>query len=202
MEMKYKQGAITWLRVTDYMHGWIDYELGCEVRAHGQRVVCVQHMEGARTILRTKTVEDMMEQKPLGIALSATRRNCLDAGMKIDPDAMKEAFGVTKDALNDFIPVECPKLCMTQGGVLRPWTLDVTFSKEQARAMQQLLRNAFWSAVEAFDREYAKELRGVQYVAKDMIEEFCRETRTPEYHVESIRREWQRRRGRRAKSEE
>lgn len=192
---------MTWLRITDYMRGWIEYELGSEVRAHDQRVICVQHLKGAREILRMESTEDMLDKQPLGIALSATRRNCFDAGLKIDPDVMERVYGVTESALDGYIPIECPKLCLTKNGVLRPWTLDVTFGKAQARAMQQLLRDCFWSAVEEFDKNFAEEQDGEWYAAKDMVEELCRETKTPEYHVEAIRREWQRRCGRRAKSD-
>lgn len=190
---EYRQGAVVWLQMTDYMHGWLDWELGCEVRAHDQRVICVQHLEGARDVLRMETVEDMMEKQPLGIAISATRRNCFDAGLKISPETMRDEYGVTKEALALFVPIECPKLCLTRNGVLRPWTLDVCFGKDQARQLQKLLRAEFWAAVERFDREFAEEEEGRKYAAREMIEEFCVETRTPDLFVEAIRREWQRR---------
>ena len=190
---EYKMPAVAWLRVTDYMHGWLERELGCELRAHGQRVLSVQHLEGAREILRMQTVEDMMERKSLDIAVSATRRNCLDAGLAIDPDTMAQMWGTTKEALKQYMPIECPRMCLTRNGVLRPWTLDVCFGKDQARQLQKLLRAEFWKAVEAFDREYAEQEEGRKYPAKEMVEEFCAATGTPDMYVEAIRREWQRR---------
>lgn len=193
MEQTYKLPAVTWLQVTGYMHGWVQWELGSGCRIGEQRVVCVQHLPGARDILRMQTVEDMMEKQPLGIALSATRRNCFDAGLKIDPDVMAREYGVTKEALGLFVPIECPKLCLTKNGVLRPWTLDVTFSKAQARAMQQLLREEFWANVETFDREYARRKNLQKYPAEEMVEAFCETTKTPDLYVSAIRREWQRR---------
>lgn len=185
--------AVAWLKVTNYMRGWLEHELGCALRAHGQPVICVQHLPGAREILRMETVEDMMDKQPLGIALSATRRNCFDAGLAIDADVMEREYGVTKEALKGFVPIECPRMCLTRNGVLRPWTLLVGFSLTQAIQLQRLLRQEFWKAVEAFDARYAEEQGGEWYAAKDMVEEFCAETQTPDYHVEAIRREWQRR---------
>lgn len=192
----YKQGAVTWLRMVEYMHGWLSWELGCEVRAHDRRVLSVQHLEGAREVLRMQTVEDMMEKQPLGIALSATRRNCFDAGLRISPETMRDEYGVTKEALDGFVPIECPKMCLTKNGVLRPWTLDVCFGKDQARQLQKLLRAEFWKAVDEFDREYAEQEEGRKYPAREMVEEFCAETRTPDMYVDEIRREWQRRKKR------
>ena len=194
--------AVAWLRVTDYMHGWLQHELGSEAWIRNQRVVCVQHLRGARDVLRMETVEDMMERRPLGNALSGTRRNCFAAGLEIDAEVMEKEYGVTREALGLFVPIECPRMCLTRNGVLRPWTLDVCMGKEQALALQRLLRNEFWLAVEEFDRRYAKEMGGEKYPALDMVEEFCRETRTPDMYADSIRREWQRRRKRGMKNEE
>ena len=194
--------AAAWLRVTDYMHGWLQHELGSEAWIRNQRVVCVQHLRGARDVLRMETVEDMMERRPLGNALSGTRRNCFAAGLEIDAEVMEKEYGVTREALGLFVPIECPRMCLTRNGVLRPWTLDVCMGKEQALALQRLLRNEFWLAVEEFDRRYAKEMGGEKYPALDMVEEFCRETRTPDMYADSIRREWQRRRKRGMKNEE
>ncbi len=192
-ERYYKLPAIVWLKMTDYTHGWLQHELGGGARIKEQRVVCVQHLPGAREILRMETVEDMMERRPLGNALSATRKNCMEAGLEIDPSTMEKEYGVTREQLALFVPVECPKMCLTRRGVLRPWTLDVCFGKAQATSLQRLLRNEFWKAVEEFDREYAQMMNGEKYPAIDMIEEFCLKTETPDLYVEAIRREWQRR---------
>lgn len=192
-EKVYDVPAIVWLKMTDYMHGWLQWELGGEARVKDQRVVCVQHLPGARAILRMETVEDMMEKKPIGNVMSATRKNCMEAGLNIDEDVMAREYGVTREAMKLFVPVECPKMCLTKSGVLRPWTLDVCLGREQAAAMQRLLRNAFWQAVEEYDAGYARKMNGKKYPAVDMVEEFCMDTETPDLYVEAIRREWQRR---------
>lgn len=185
--------AVCWLKVTDYMHGWMQWELGSEAWIRQQRVVCVQHLKGAKEVLRMETVEDMMEKRRLGNAMSGTRKNCFAAGLKIDAEVMREEYGVSQELMQLFVPIECPKLCLTKHGVLRPWTLDVCFGKEQALAMQRLLRAEFWKAVETFDRKYAEDMGGHDYPAREMVEEFCKETKTADMYAESIRREWQRR---------
>lgn len=196
MEKNYKLPAICWLKMTDYMHGWLESELGGEVRAHGLRVLSVQHLEGARAVLRMETTEDVMAPEVVERSMSGTRMNCISAGMIIDADVVKELYGLTKETIALFEPIECPKMCLTRNGVLRPWTLDTTFGRGQAIALQRLLRGAFWEGVAEFDRRYAEEQGGEWYAAKEMVEEFCAATGTPDVHVEAIRREWQRRRKR------
>lgn len=193
MEKTYKSPAIVWLKVTDYMHGWLDYELGGAAMVKGQKVLSVQHLEGAREVLREmETDDDLVNQEPLGSAMSATWRNCLESGMRFDPEAIRSTYGITREGLKLFMPIECPPLCLTKNGVVRPWSLDTCFGVRQAAAMQKLLRKTFWDAVADFDREYARLLEGKKYPAVDMIEAFCRSTRTPDLYVETIRREWQR----------
>lgn len=192
-EKVYDIPSIVWLKMTDYMHGWLQWELGGGARVKDQRVLCVQHLPGARPILRMETVEDMMEKKPIGNVMSATRKNCMEAGLGIDPDVMKREYGVTGEIMKLFVPIECPKMCLTKYGVLRPWTLDVSLGKEQTAAMQRLLRSAFWDAVKEYDKRYAIKMDGKKYPAADMVEDFCLETETPDLYVEAIRREWQRR---------
>lgn len=202
-EKKYKTPPIVWLKITDYMHGWLQYELGGGAKIRDQRVVCVQHLPGARAVLRMETVEDMLERKPIGNAISGTRKNCMEAGLDINPDVMDREYGVTREAMRLFVPIECPQMCLTKRGVLRPWTLDVCFGKEQATSMQKLLRQEFWRAVERYDADYAQRLGGAHYPAVDMIESFCADTGTPDMYVEAMRREWQRRKKReKVKSEE
>lgn len=190
-EKNFQLPAIVWLKVTDYMHGWLQYELGGSIRMGDKKVISVQHLPGARDILRMET--EMEVRKPVGLAVSATWWNCIEAGMTIDRETVERVFGLTREDLEMFEPIECPKICLTKGGVLRPWTNDVCFSKRQASAMQQLLRDAFWQAVEQFDRSYAQKMEGKKYPAVDMIEAFCAETKTPDLYVAAIRREWQRR---------
>ncbi|MDD6017084.1 MAG: hypothetical protein PUC18_12570 [Prevotellaceae bacterium] len=193
MGKTYKVPNIVWIKMTDYMHPWLQHELGCGARIQDQKVVCVQHLPGARDILRMEVWEDLMDKMPVGNAMSGTRKNCYCAGLDIDPSVMEREYGVTKELMDLFVPIECPKMCLTKYGVLRPWTLDMCMSKPQASAMQRLLRAEFWNAVDAFNERYAAEMDGEYYPAREMIEEFCRETETPDLYAEAIRREWQRR---------
>lgn len=191
----YKMPAIVWLKITDYMHPWLQHELGCALRIKEQKVVCVQHLPGARDILMEETVDDttLDPKRTMGACLSDTRKNCYAAGLVLDPEVMERQYGVTQKQMDMLVPIECPKMCITKYGVLRPWTLDTTMSKSQAMAMQKLLRQAFWDAVSEFSKRYAREHEGEKYAQVEMIEAFCEETETPDLHVESMRREWQRR---------
>ncbi len=197
MEKIYEIPPIVWLKMTDYMHGWLQWELGGGARVKDQKVVCVQHLPGARAILRMETMEDL-ELGPMKVdkSMSATRKNMLEAGLVIDESVVEREYGLTKDLLKLFVPVECPKMCLTKYGVLRRWTLDVNLGKQQAGELQRLLRAAFWQAVDDFNTEYARKMDGQKYPAVDMVEEFCMMTETPDTYVEAIRREWQRRRKR------
>lgn len=193
---EYEMPAVCWLSVTDFMHGWLEHELGGGVRCREQRVLSVQHLKGARAVLKMETWEDMMEKKAVGSAMSATRRRCMEAGLEIDPAVMERDYGVTKEGLDLFMPIECPTMCLTRSGVLRPWTREVCFGRKQALELQRLLRREFWAAVEAFDGKYAEQEGGRKYSSKEMLEEFCAETRTREEYVDAMRREWDRRRKR------
>ncbi len=193
MDENYKTPMISWLKVTDYMHGWMQHALGGAVRIREQRVLSVQHLPGAKGILRMETTEDMLERKPIVNAMSGTRKNCICAGLDLDASVMERMYGMTKELLLQFVPIECPKMCLTKNGVLRPWTLDVCFGKKQATALQKLLRQEFWNAVEEFSMSYAKQHVGEKYPDRDMIERFCLETDTSDMYVDDIRREWQRR---------
>lgn len=192
MESKSGMPAIVWLRMTDYTHGWLQYELGGEVKVKNLRVVCVQHLPGAREILRMPAEESAMP-RPVGSVMSGSWKNCMDDGLRLDPDVMARDYGMTKEAMALFVPVEMPRMSMTRNGVLRPWALTTSLSPRQATALQRLLRGAFWDAVEAFDRSYAGRMGGRKYPAVDMVEAFCEATGTPDLHVAAIRREWQRR---------
>ena len=189
----YTMPAICWLKITDYMRPWMEHELGGEVRAGEQRVISVQHLPGARGILRMETKEEMMEQRIIGNTMSATLRNCIDAGMVLDASAVERMYGITKENLKAYMPIECPKMCLTKDGVLRPWTQDVYFGRQQAIDLQRLLRVEYWKAVERFNESYKRKKNGRWYPAVEMIEDFCQETNTPDMYIEAIRREWQRR---------
>ena len=192
-EKNYKTHQIAWLKVTDYMHAWLQLELGGGARIGDQRVVSIQHLPGSRTVLRMETRDDMADPGKVFNAMSSNRRNCVVTGLDLDRDTVEQAYGVTADQLKLFVPLECPKTCMTALGVLRPWTPNVSFGKEQASAMQRLLRHEFWRAVDEFNLRYARKMNGRKYPQVDMIEAFCQETGTPDIYVDAMRREWQRR---------
>ena len=189
----YKLPAIVWLRMTDYMHGWLEYELGGATRVKDQKVICAFDIPGSREVLRMETVEELLDPRPVGKSMSDTWKNCIEAGLKLDEEVTRNMYGLSKADLKLFVPIECPKRCLTKNGVLRPWTLDVNFSNSQARRMQDLLRGEFWKAVKEYDAAYARKMDGRRYPAVDMIEDFCRDTGTPDLYVEAMRREWQRR---------
>jgi len=188
-----KLPAIVWLRITDFMHGWVQHDLGGTFCVKGFKVVSVQHLPGAREALMMETAEDVMNQLTVTNSMSSTRRNCIEAGMSLDPEAIVQEYGIRKDELKLFIPIECPKMCLTTNGVMRPWSLSVNFSSRQATAMQRIIRQAFWDAVSEFDKDYARKMDGEKYPASEMIEAFCAHTGTPELYAEAIRREWHRR---------
>lgn len=185
--------AIVWLKMTDYTHSWMQHELGGELRIKNLRVISVQHLDGARDILRMNTAAGDMDPRPVVYSMSSKTRNSIDAYIDLYPETIKDIYGLTANDLQFFAPIECPKMCVNYEGVLRPWTLDVNFSKRQAKALQGFIRERFWNAVEVFDRAYAAKMDGKRYPAVDMIEDFCAETGTPDIHVDALRREWQRR---------
>ena len=191
----YSVPPIAWLRVTDYMHGWLDHELTGAATVDGIKVVCLQHLQGARQLLRMETVDDvaMSPQHGLGLSLSANRRTAYADGLELNKEAMEARHGVTREELALFVPVECPKVRLTQLGVLRPWTNDTVFSHTQASKLNTLLREAFWKSVKEFSDEYAAKRQGEKYAQVEMIEAWCRHTGTPDIHVDALRREWQRR---------
>lgn len=193
-QKNYKLPPVAWLKVTDYMHGWMQRELGCGARIGDQRVVCIQHLPGAREALRMETAEDdLADVKAVGNAMSATRRNCVSLGLALDRETMERFYGVTAEQLKLFAPIECPKRCLTKYGVLREWTNDVGFGREQASALQRVIRAAYWEAVGEFNAEYARQQGGKKYTSIEMVEAWCRETGTSEVHAEAIKREWNRR---------
>lgn len=194
MEKNYELPPIVWLKMTDYMHGWMQYELGGGARVGKQKVVCVHDLPGAREALRMETVDDM-ELRPMKIvnAMSANRKNLLEAGMVLDAAYVEQEYDMTPQLMKLFVPVECPKRCLTKYGVLRQWTLDVCLGRQQASELQRVLRAAFWKAVEEFNQEYAERLNGAYYPQIDMIEDFCAATGTEDIYADTIRREWQRR---------
>ena len=192
-EKTYKLPALCWLRVTDFLVGWLEYELGGGVRVNNKRVVCLQHLDGARAALRMETVDDTMEAGAVGNAMSAARYNCISSGMQLNADVVQELYGISEKELALFVPIECPRLALTASGVLRPWTIGTCFGQKQTTALHRLLREAFWQAVVEFSEGYARKRQGERYAQEEMIEAFCKETGTDDIHVAALRREWQRR---------
>jgi hypothetical protein len=194
MEKNYRIPAIVWLRVTDFMHGWLQHELGGACRIKEQRVISVQHLPGARDLLKMETTEDVeLKLIKIGNCMSGNRKNMLEAGLSMNADYIKQEYGLTWDDLRQFVPIECPRMCLTRFGVLRPWTLDVNLGKQQASELLRLIRTAFWTAVEEFNQEYAHRTGNTKYPSINMVEAFCKETGTPDSYTDAITREWNRR---------
>lgn len=187
--------AIAWLRVTEFTRGWLDYEFGSKAMVNGRRVVCLQHLDGVRDILRMETVDDMelSPDLPVELSLSASRYGVISAAMTLSPEATERMYHLSPEQLQQFVPIEVPRVRLTEDGLLRPWSGDAMLGDAQAKALLRLLRDAFWEDVERFAMRYAREHEGERYAQEDMIEAFCRMTKTSDIHVEAIRREWQRR---------
>lgn len=187
--------AIAWLRVTEFLSGWLVYEYGSKVMVNGRRVVCLQHLDGVRDILRMETVSDieLSPNLPVELSLSASRYGVISSAMTLSPEATEHKYHLSSEQLQQFVPIEVPRVRLTQDGLLRPWGGDAMLGDAQAKALLRLLREAFWEDVERFARRYAREHEGEKYAQEDMIVAFCRMTKTSELHIEAIRREWQRR---------
>jgi hypothetical protein len=162
---------------------------------NGRRVVCLQHLDGVRDILRMETVDDMelSPDLPVDLSLSASRYGVISAAMTLSPEATERMYHLSLEQLQQFVPIECPRVRLTEEGLLREWGGDAMLGEHQAKAMLRLLREAFWESVEQFAQEYARKHEGERYAQEDMIVAFCKMTRTSELHIEAIRREWQRR---------
>lgn len=210
MAKNYDMTPVTWLRVAEFMHGGLEHFLGGELRIGGQRVICVQHLRGARDVLRMETYEDVTLEPlataslgdaagaqrrpvPWDWAMSTTRHSVIASGLKLDASVVERLYGIGQERFRQYVPIECPKLCLTPGGLLRPWTNDVCFSEAQARALLELLREAFWQEVSEYAAAYAVRRDGEKYAVAEMVEDFCDDTGTSEIHIHAIRREWQRR---------
>jgi len=190
-----KMPAIVWLRVTEFIRGWLVFEFGSKVTVNGRRVVCLQHLDGVRDILRMETVDDMelSPDLPVELSLSAQRYGLISAAMALSPEATERMYHLPPEQLQQFVPIEVPRVRLTEEGLLRPWGGDAMLGDAQAKALLRLLRHYFWEGVERFARHYAREHEGEKYAQEDMIAAFCQMTRTSELHIEAIRREWQRR---------
>ena len=171
------------------------YEYGSKVTVGGHKVLCLQYLDGARDVLRMESASDvaLSPDLPVGMSMSAHRYSMLSAAMVLSAAVVERMYHVTAEELQQFVPIECPRLCLTEEGLLRPWDSDTMLSRTQALQLQGLLRQAFWRAVEQYARQYARRHAGERYAQEEMIEAFCRETKTSELYVPALRREWQRR---------
>ncbi len=149
-----------------------------------------------------ETVDDMALHNSTGEkvagAMSALMHNCIEAGMGLDEDSITKEYGLTREALQMYLPLETPKVCVNACGLLRPWTLSVTMGREQTAAVLRVIRQEFWKAVEDYNQQYQEQNPGKRYAAVEMIEAFCADTHTPDTYVEAMRREWQRRQKRKS----
>jgi len=187
--------AIVWLRVTEFLSGWLVYEYGSKVMVNGRRVVCLQHLDGVRDILRMETVDDteLSPDATVELSLSAQRYSMLNAAMTLSPEVTERVYHLSLEELLSFVPIEVPRVRLTEEGLLREWGGDAMLGDAQAKALLRLLRHCFWEGVERFARRYARQHEGEKSAQEDMIEAFCKMTKTSELHIEAIRREWQRR---------
>lgn len=185
--------TICWLKITDYMQGWLKSTLCGGKKVRNMPVISVRHIEGAREVMMMPAEDELPDGGAPGNAISATWRNALESGIIIDPKTMEKEYGVTREVLRQYLPIECPKHAVTKDGIIRQWTNDTCFGKQQATALLRLLREAFWQAVGEFSEEYSREHAGEKYAQVEMIESFCKETHTDDVYAEAMRREWQRR---------
>lgn len=192
MKQKDNIPIISWIKITDYMHSWLQDELG-GVRIRDQRMVSLQYLPGAKNVLRMETENDMQEHSIIVKSMSDRRMNCVRASISFDPNITKQLYNITAEDIKLFLPIESPKMCVNEYGAIRPWTHDICMGRVMATKMQHIVREAFWTAVGTFAKEYAIEHSNEHYAQVEMIEAFCDKTSTQKQYVETIRREWQRR---------
>jgi len=183
--------AVTWLYVTGYLHDWLFHEFGGTVKLHGRPVISIAHLKGARDILRMETLEDMMDRTASRWAMSAMLMDCVVLGIDIGPKTMKEKYGVTKEQLQCFVPIECPRMALTPYGMLRPWSRVTCFGHKQAQELVKLLRAAFWQAV-ADHKEKMIADGNAPETASELVQSFSKDNGVGEVWQEDLRREWQR----------
>lgn len=184
---------ICWLRVTDYMQGWLRTECGGTLTVKGEPVLSVRYLPGMREVMMMETDDELPGVGAQANSMSDTWRNALEAGITIDAATMEKEYGVTREVLRQYLPIACPRKTVSKDGIIRPWTNDTCFGKKQTIELLKVLREAFWRAVGEFSERYAHEHQGEKYAQVEMIEAFCRETKTEDTYVEAMRREWQRR---------
>lgn len=194
----YPTPAVAWLSITNYMHEWLFHEFGGAVRLNGKQVLSIAHLPGAKELLRMQTQDDVMNEVPTLWSLSAMRMDFLQAGVTLGVKG-DGGLEMSKEKLDTFVPVECPKMALTQNGVLRPWSRVTSFGQKQAFALIKMLRSEFWKTVADYEKQF-KWPAGTPRTTIAMIESFCQDTGTPDIYTDDLRREWQRQCATRAKS--
>ena len=133
-------GAICWLKVTDYMRGWMRKALGCGTKIGKEPLISLYQIMGAKEVLGIGIDDELPEHGTPGNAMSATWRCALEMGLEYDPVTMECMYGVTEETLQQYLPIACPPAAITVDGILRAWTNDTCFGREQTIALQKLLR--------------------------------------------------------------
>ena len=187
----YPTPAISWLYMTEYTHDWLYNEFGGNILLHERKIISIHHLKGARQILRMETVEDVLEPGNTRWAMSAMKMDCMQLGIGIGPNNIKEQFGLTKEQLRMFVPIECPRMALTSNGVLRPWSRNTSFGRSQSIELMRFLRDKFWQAVEEHKAKMEADGKTPQ-TAIQLIESFCEDNNINEVYLDDLRREWQR----------
>ncbi len=185
--------SICWLRITDYMRGWTRVALGSAKRIKDIPVLDILNLEGAQQVMLLPTDNELPGLGVLGNAMCDTWHAALVAGLEMDTWGMEREFGVTKELLEQYLPVFCPDYAVTEDGTIHSWDNDTSFGKQQSTALLGLIRDAFWSAVGNYADQYKKAHFDAKYAQIDMLESFCKEHRINDMYLEAMRREWQRR---------
>lgn len=184
---------ICWLRITDYMREWTRTTLGNSKRVKDEPVLDILSLEGVQSALLMPTSDGLPGFGTLGNAMCDTWHAALTVGLEMDAQGMEKEFSITREMLEQYLPVACPAIAITMDGSTHPWNRDTCFGKQQASAVLRLIRDAFWSAVGNYAVQYENAHFGTKYAQIDMLESFCKDYRINDTYLEAMRREWQRR---------
>lgn len=184
---------ICWLRITDYMREWARVALGSQKHVNGIPVLDILNLKGVRPALLMPTINELPGTGAPGNSMCDTWHAALSAGLEVDAWGMEREFGVTKETLEQYLPVACPDYAIAEDGAIHSWDNDTSFGKQQSTALLRLIRDAFWSAVDNHATQYKKSHLGTKYAQIDMLESFCKDYHINDMHLEAMRREWQRR---------
>ena len=116
MDRQNSAAAVVWLKVTDYMQGWLLKEFGGEARIGDRKVVCMQHLEGIKRAMKMIAEKDQRLPGQPPIVMSAQLHNCISAGLELDNCALMQEYALTKETFEMYIPLEMPALRVTLDG--------------------------------------------------------------------------------------